>query len=94
MTFDPHDGLLAIDTHVDIPWPEGPSAFEDGPRCVDLPKLKAGRIAAVCFAAYIPQGPRDDAGHLAANGRAMAMLDAIAAMAPANGTGRGARHHG
>jgi membrane dipeptidase len=84
---DPHAGLLAIDTHVDIPWPTGPSPFEDGPRCVDLPKLKAGRVAAVCFAAYIPQGPRDDAGHAAAAGRARAMLDTIAEMAPANGTG-------
>ena len=87
MINDPHDGLLAIDTHVDIPWPEGPSPFEDGPRCVDLPKLKAGRVAAVCVAAYVPQGPRDDAGHLAAGGRAQAMLDAIEAMAPRDGSG-------
>jgi membrane dipeptidase len=84
---DPHNGILAIDTHVDIPWPNGPSAFEDGPRCVDLPKLKDGRVAAVCFAAYIPQGPRDEAGHEAAGARARAMLDAIAAMAPADGSG-------
>jgi membrane dipeptidase len=85
--YDPHNGLLALDTHVDIPWPDGPSPFEDGPRCVDLPKLKAGRVAAVCFAAYVPQGPRDDAGHIAATGRAQAMLEAIAGMAPRNGTG-------
>ncbi len=84
---DPHDGLLAIDTHVDIPWPEGPSPFTDGPRCVDLPKLKRGGIAAVCFAAYVPQGPRDAAGHMAATARARAMLAAIAEMAPADGTG-------
>ncbi len=87
MTANPHDGLMAIDTHVDIPWPDGPSPFEDGPRCVDLPKLKAGRVAGVCFVAYVPQGPRDDTGHLAANARARAMLDEIAAMAPANGRG-------
>jgi membrane dipeptidase len=85
--FDPHDGILAIDTHVDIPWPNGPSPFEDGPRCVDLPKLKAGRIAAVCFAAYIPQDKRDDAGHAAAAARVRAMLDAIAEMAPRDGSG-------
>jgi membrane dipeptidase len=84
---DPHDGLLAIDTHVDIPWPGGPSPFEDGPRCVDLPKLKAGRIAAVCFAAYVPQDRRDAAGHAAAGARARAMLGEIAAMAPTDGTG-------
>jgi membrane dipeptidase len=85
--FDPHDGILAIDTHVDIPWPGGPSPFEDGPRCVDLPKLKAGRVAAVCFAAYIPQDKRDEAGHRAAGIRVRAMLDDIAAMAPADGSG-------
>jgi membrane dipeptidase len=87
MENNPHDGLLAIDTHVDIPWPEGPSAFEDGPRCVDLPKLRAGGVGAVCFAAYVPQGPRDAAGHLAAGERARAMLRAIAAMAPEDGSG-------
>jgi membrane dipeptidase len=87
MTLELHDGLLTLDTHVDIPWPKGPSAFEDGPRCVDLPKLKAGGIAAVCFAAYVPQAGRDSAGHLAANGRARAMLEAIAAMAPEDGSG-------
>jgi membrane dipeptidase len=83
----PHDGVLTIDTHVDIPWPDGPSPFEDGPRCVDLPKLKAGGIAAVCFAAYVPQGKRDAEGHEAARERAEKMLAAIAAMAPADGAG-------
>jgi membrane dipeptidase len=82
-----HAELIAIDTHVDIPWPDGPSPFEDGPRCVDLPKLRAGGIAGVCFAAYIPQGPRNDAGHQAAGTRARAMLDSIAAMAPQDGSG-------
>ena len=87
MMSDPHDDLLAIDTHVDIPWPDGPSPFEDGPRCVDLPKLKAGRVAAVCFAAYVPQGPRDAPGHLAAHGRARAMLENIHEMAPDDASG-------
>src|ERR1700689_4290811 len=87
MESDLHDGLLAIDTHVDIPWPEGPSPFEDGPRCVDLPKMRRGGIAAVCFVAYVPQGRRDSAGHLAAAGRTRAMLNTIHAMAPADGSG-------
>jgi membrane dipeptidase len=86
-TPDPHEGILAIDTHVDIPWPAGPSPFEDGSRCVDLPKLKAGRIGGVCFVAYVPQAARDAAGDLAAVSRARNMLDAIAAMAPADGSG-------
>ncbi|WP_183266022.1 dipeptidase [Acidocella aromatica] len=87
MINDPHDGILAIDTHVDIPWPPGPSVFEDGPRCVDLPKMRKGRIAATCFVAYVPQGKRDAEGHEAATVRARAMLDDIAAMAPADGSG-------
>lgn len=87
MTNDPHEGLLALDSHVDIPWPPGPNPFEDGPRCVDLPKLKQGRVAAVCFAAYIPQGHRDEAAHLTAATRARAMLKTIADMAPKDGTG-------
>jgi len=84
---NPLPGLLALDSHVDIPWPNGPSPFEDGTRCVDLPKLKAGHVAAVCFAAYVPQGRRDEAGHAAARARAENMLAAIAAMAPADGKG-------
>ena len=72
-----HAGLVTIDTHVDIPWPPGPSVHEDGPRRVDLPKMKRGGLGAVCFAAYVPQGPRTPEGHAAAAERAIAMLDAI-----------------
>ncbi len=75
-----HDALLTIDSHIDIPWPPGPSAFEDGPRRVDLPKMRRGGIGAGCFAAYIPQGKRDAAGFQAAHDRAVAMLRAIQAM--------------
>jgi len=75
-----HRALLTIDTHIDIPWPDGPSPFEDGPRRVDLPKMLRGGLAAGCFAAYIPQGARDDAAHEAAFARAIAMLGAIRAM--------------
>ncbi len=77
-----HKGLVVtIDTHIDIPWPPGPSAFEDGPRRVDLPKMRRGGLGAGCFAAYVPQGPRTAEGYKAAGERALAMLDAIAAMA-------------
>lgn len=75
-----HAGLVTIDTHVDIPWPAGPSFFEDGPRRVDLPKMRRGGLGAACFAAYVPQGPRTPEGEAAAGARAMAMLDAIGAM--------------
>ena len=86
MTFNDrrlHDGLLTIDSHIDIPWPPGPSPFEDGPRRVDLPKMRRGGIGAGCFAAYIPQGKRDAAGFAAAHERAIAMLHAIRAMGEA-----------
>ncbi|MCB8875969.1 dipeptidase [Acidisoma silvae] len=72
-----HDALLTIDTHIDIPWPPGASPFEDGPRRVDLPKMRRGGLGAGCFAAYIPQGKNDEAGFQAAYDRAIAMLHAI-----------------
>ena len=82
-----HAGLLTLDTHIDIPWPDGPDAFADSPRDrtgrrVDFPKMRAGGLRAGCFAAYVPQGPRTPEGWAAATGRALAMLDAI------NGMGR------
>jgi membrane dipeptidase len=82
---DPHSGLLLLDSHVDIPWPPGPSGLVDGPRCVDLPKMRQGGVAATCFVAYIPQGPRTPEAHEAATARAHAMLDDIAAMATPGG---------
>jgi membrane dipeptidase len=80
-----HASLVTIDTHVDIPWPTGPDAFEDRPRGpgarrVDLPKMRAGGLGAGCFAAYVPQTARDAAGWSAAKERALGMLDAINAM--------------
>jgi membrane dipeptidase len=75
-----HPRLLTVDTHIDIPWPEGPAFFEDTKRRVDLPKMRRGSLAAGCFAAYVPQGPRTPEAHEAAYARAIAMLQAIAAM--------------
>ncbi len=76
-----HRSLLTLDTHIDIPWPEGPSAFEDGKRRVDFPKMRRGGVAAGCFAAYVPQGRRTPDGEQAAYDRAIGMLHAIHAMA-------------
>ena len=75
-----HAGLLALDTHIDIPWPPGPSPFEDGPRRVDIPKMRRGGVAAGFFAAYIPQGRRTPEGWAEAGTRAIAMLEAIRGM--------------
>ncbi len=75
-----HQSLLTLDSHVDIPWPDGPSAHEDGPRRVDLPKMRRGGLSAVCLAAFVPQGARDAEGFRAAATRVGAMLDAIDAL--------------
>ncbi|HTC12542.1 MAG TPA: dipeptidase [Acetobacteraceae bacterium] len=80
-----HHSLLAIDTHIDIPWPTGPDPFEDGRRKVDLPKMKRGGITAGCFAAYVPQAVRTPASETAAFERAAAMLLAIRAMGRTEG---------
>ena len=42
--------------------------------------MRRGHLAAGCFAAYVPQGPRTAAAHEAAFARAIAMLQAIASM--------------
>jgi membrane dipeptidase len=85
MAHELHDRLLILDTHVDIPWPNGPDFTVDGPRCVDLPKVLRGGVGAVCFAAYVPQGKRDTVGNHEARARALGMLDTIAAMGRAEG---------
>ncbi len=75
-----HRGLVTLDTHIDIPWPPGPEPFQDGPRKVDMPKMRRGGLSAGCFVAYVPQAARSPAGEDAAFARAIAMLDHINAM--------------
>jgi membrane dipeptidase len=76
-----HRSLLAIDTHIDIPWPSGPDPFEETRRKVDLPKMLRGGIAAGCFAAYVPQVVRTTENDQAALARVLAMLETIRSMA-------------
>ena len=90
---DVHRGLLAIDTHIDIPWPEGPDPFEETRRRVDLPKMLRGGIAAGCFAAYVPQAPRTAENDQAAYARVTAMLETIEGMRD-DEWGRGANWFG
>jgi membrane dipeptidase len=76
-----HASLLTLDSHIDIPWPDGDDPFlRSSSRRVDLPKMREGGVSAGCFAAYIPQGARDPAGHQAARERAFAMLARIGEM--------------
>jgi membrane dipeptidase len=79
-TLSLHLSLLTLDTHIDIPWPSGPDAFEDSRRCVDMPKMRRGGLGAGCFAAYVPQAARTAASEQMAFERAVAMLKAIHAM--------------
>lgn len=75
-----HRSLLTLDSHIDIPWPDGPAFQDHTKRRVDLAKMRRGHLAAGCFAAYVPQGPRTEAGNQAAFARATAMLGVIASM--------------
>ncbi|MCC6717454.1 MAG: dipeptidase [Acetobacteraceae bacterium] len=79
-----HRSLLTIDTHIDIPFPDGPGFFDETRRNVDLPKMKRGHMVAGCFAAYVGQGARTPEANAAAFARATAMLNAIRAMGATN----------
>jgi membrane dipeptidase len=80
-----HAATLVLDSHIDIPWPPhtGGGFADDTRRCVDLPKMRRGGVAAGCFAAFVPQARCDPAGHAAAIERARVMLEAIATMGDA-----------
>ncbi|MCX8132792.1 MAG: dipeptidase [Roseococcus sp.] len=76
---------LILDSHIDIRWPDPPDWLTETAQCVDLPKMRAGGMGAAVFIAYVPQGPRDHAGHRAAAARAEAMLAHIRARGAAEG---------
>ena len=80
-----HQSVLTLDSHIDIPWPDGPDPFEDGKRRVDFPKMRRGGVAAGCFAAYVPQERRTPETEQAAFDRAVAMLRAIRDMGRTGG---------
>ncbi len=76
-----HAGLLTLDSHIDIPWPETPDPFTETKRRVDIGKMAQGGLRAGCFAAYVAQGPRTPDGWAAAKERALGMLATIRGMA-------------
>ncbi len=75
-----HRDILTLDSHIDIPWPDGPDPFSESDRRVDLPKMRRGGLTAGCFAAYVPQTRRDADSQQAAFLRAQTMLQAIRSM--------------
>jgi membrane dipeptidase len=76
-----HSDLLTLDSHIDIPWPDGADPFTQTSRHVDFPKMRAGGLDAGCFVAFVPQGPRTKEAGRDATTRALAMLDTIHATA-------------
>jgi membrane dipeptidase len=75
-----HAKLLTLDSHIDIPWPNGPDPFTATQRHVDIGKMVQGGLRAGCFAAYVGQGPRTPESWTKARERALAMLEEIRAM--------------
>ena len=75
-----HARLLTLDSHIDIPWPDGPDPFTPTQRRVDIGKMVQGGLRAGCFAAYVAQGPRTPEGWAKARERALGMLATIRAM--------------
>jgi membrane dipeptidase len=69
-----NDSVFALDTHIDIRWPNPPDPRSEGPMRVDFPKMERGGLRGAVFVAYVPQGRRDAAGHAEAAARAEAML--------------------
>jgi membrane dipeptidase len=72
-----HSATLTLDSHIDIPWPNGADPFTETTRHVDLPKMRAGGLDAGCFVAFVPQGPRTPGDARMATDRALAMLHTI-----------------
>jgi len=75
-----HAQTLTLDSHIDIPWPNGADPFTATDRHVDLPKMAAGGLWAGCFVAFVPQTATTQAACQEATDRALAMLEVINAM--------------
>jgi membrane dipeptidase len=81
---DRTDGLLVVDTHVDIPADYMRAPHYDAgnaPRLqVDLARMAAGGLDAAFFVVYVGQGPRTPEGHAAAMAAAERKYSAIERM--------------
>ncbi|MEM6464510.1 MAG: dipeptidase [Pseudomonadota bacterium] len=61
-----HDGLLTIDSHIDIGTGYGTARLDPGvlnPAQVDLPSMRIGGLDAGFFVVYIPQGELSENGY-------------------------------
>jgi len=78
-----HERVIALDTHVDIPFDFATDSVDPGYRGtfqVDLPKMREGGLDAAFFVVYHPQEARTTAGYAAAYERAMAKFTGIRRM--------------
>jgi microsomal dipeptidase-like Zn-dependent dipeptidase/gamma-glutamyl-gamma-aminobutyrate hydrolase PuuD len=78
-----HGRHLSIDSHGDTPMLFAEHAVDFGRRDpvakIDLARMAEGRLDAAMVAAYLPQGPRDEASLRRATAQADALLDALTA---------------
>jgi membrane dipeptidase len=75
-----HDRVIALDTHVDIPFNYATEEVDPGKRGesqVDLPKMEEGGLDAAFFIVYVGQTARTEASYEKARADAMTKFDAI-----------------
>jgi membrane dipeptidase len=75
-----HDEVIALDTHVDIPFDYATEKVDPGVRGdaqVDLPKMEEGGLDAAFFIVYVGQTERTREGYEKAKADAMTKFDAI-----------------
>jgi membrane dipeptidase len=75
-----HDDVIALDTHVDIPFDYATEKADPGVRGdaqVDLPKMEEGGLDAAFFIVYVGQTERTPQGYEKAKADAMTKFDAI-----------------
>lgn len=75
-----HEEMLSIDSHCDTPMkftPDFNLGLKQKDAAVDLIKMQEGKLDAVCMAAYLPQGKRDEQSLLSATEHAWQLLKSI-----------------
>jgi membrane dipeptidase len=75
-----HERVIALDTHVDIPFNYATAEADPGKRGesqVDLPKMEEGGLDAAFFIVYVGQTERTEANYQKAKADAMTKFDAI-----------------
>lgn len=78
-----HKRIMAVDTHTDTPMlfyanPQIDLGKNNSNTQVDFIKMQKGGLDAVFFAVFLPQGERDDAGHIIAKNKAVSIFKSIA----------------